>query len=63
MQRGQSKRALLVMIGLSLAACVSPLSGGSAPMTATSAGKVVAVQPRETDDVLYNPGMGFADFI
>ena len=62
MQRGRSKRALLVMIGLSLAACVPPLSGGSDPMTATSAGKVVAVQPRETDDVLYNPGMGFADF-
>ena len=31
MQREDGKRALLVMLGLSVAACVSPLGGGSGP--------------------------------
>ncbi|HNI69408.1 MAG TPA: beta-galactosidase, partial [Nitrospira sp.] len=62
MQRKVWKRALLVMLGLSVAACVSPSGGGSDRIGATSAGKLVTVQPREIDDVLYNPGMGFADF-
>ncbi|MCC6964843.1 MAG: DUF4832 domain-containing protein [Nitrospira sp.] len=62
MQGAGWKQALLIMMGLSLAACVSPLSGEPDRTVATSAGKVVTVHPREIDDVLNNPGMGFADF-
>ena len=62
MSREGWKQVLLIMMGLSVAACVSPLSGGSDRTGATSPGKLVTVQPREIDDVLDNPGMGFADF-
>jgi hypothetical protein len=37
--------------------------GGRSPMTVHSASDaVISVHPVEIDDVLYNPGMGFADF-
>ncbi len=62
MQTERWKQILLVVMSLSVAACVSPSGGGSDRTAATSAGKLVTVQPREIDDVLYNPGMGFADF-
>ncbi len=62
MQREGWKWGLLVMMGLSLAACASPVSDGSDRTQANSTGKLVTVQPREIDDVLDNPGMGFADF-
>ncbi len=55
-------QVLLIMMGLSVAACASPPSGGSDRTGATSPGKLVTVQPREIDDVLDNPGMGFANF-
>ncbi len=62
MPREGWKQVLLIMMGLSVAACASPPSGGSDRTGATSPGKLVTVQPREIDDVLDNPGMGFADF-
>ena len=62
MQGAGWKQALLIMMGLSVAACVSPLSGEPDRAVATSTGTVVTVHPREIDDVLDNPGMGFADF-
>lgn len=62
MPREGWKQVLLIMMGLSVAACVSAPSGGSGRTGATSPGKLVTVQPREIDDVLDNPGMGFADF-
>ena len=62
MQGAGWKQALLIMMGLSVAACVSPLSGEPDRAVATSTGTVVTVHPREIDDVLDNPGMVFADF-
>lgn len=62
MQREKWQRSLLVMTALSLAACVSSPGGGSDLTAATSMEHVLTVHPREIDEVLYNPGMGFADF-
>lgn len=62
MQRAGWKQALLIMMGLGLAACVSPLGGGPDRTVASSTGSLVTVHPHEINDVLYNPGMGFADF-
>lgn len=62
MRRSGWKRALLVVMGLSLAACMSPMVGEADRTATTSTEKVLTVYPREIDDVLDNPGMGFADF-
>src|SRR5262250_3439949 len=35
---------------------------GSSAATELSARRTVTVRPTEIDDILYNPGMGFADF-
>ena len=62
MQREGWTTTLLIMMGLSVAACASPSGAGPDRMVPTSTGTLVMVQPREIDDVLDNPGMGFADF-
>ncbi|MBS0170840.1 MAG: DUF4832 domain-containing protein [Nitrospira sp.] len=62
MQNEGWKRALLLMLGLTLAACVSPLNAGPDRAAGTATEKIVTVHPHEIDDVLDNPGMGFADF-
>ncbi len=62
MQRRGGTRALLVVLGLSLAGCTHTKVDGSAPTAGDRAGKAVTVQPHEIDEVLFNPGMGFADF-
>ena len=62
MQTMRWKRALLVVMGLSMAAYSSPLNAGTDRAGDAATGTVVTVQPREIDDVLDNPGMGFADF-
>ena len=48
-------------VGLSLAVYVSPLDAGT-DRAGDATEKLVTVQPREIDEVLDNPGMGFADF-
>lgn len=62
MRKEDWKWALVIMMGLSLAACASPSSNGSNPSASAFTGNIVTVRPHEIDDVLYNPGMGFADF-
>ncbi|HNA47263.1 MAG TPA: DUF4832 domain-containing protein [Nitrospira sp.] len=62
MHTEKCKWALLLMMGLSLAAYVSPLNAGTDQKGVVATEKLVTVQPREIDDVLDNPGMGFADF-
>ncbi|HNM18374.1 MAG TPA: DUF4832 domain-containing protein [Nitrospira sp.] len=62
MHTEKCKWALLLMMGLSLAAYVSPLNAGTDQKGVVATEKLVTVQPREIDEVLDNPGMGFADF-
>lgn len=50
----------LLMLGTS--GCVDTHIGRSDTAGAYGAGEAVTVHPREIDEVLYNPGMGFADF-
>lgn len=68
--RGSVLALLLMSSSLlwSLQSCL-PLNSGSSDGTAArrdakdlSSGQTVTVRPTEIDDVLYNPGMGFADF-
>lgn len=55
--------SLAVNVGCSLVDSPSASEGiASSGMIIDSPGSTVTVYPREIDDVLYNPGMGFADF-
>lgn len=58
---GNSWRAL-AFLGLVLSGCVEG-RGALLETAAQPAQELVTVYPREIDDVLYNPGMGVADFI
>ena len=49
-------------LGLSVAACVSPSGGGSDRIEPRPQKNSRDCAAMEIDDVLYNPGMGFADF-
>ena len=70
-RRGWPKSVLLALL-CSVSACAGAGSGSpglaqherGAPESASAprAEDVVTVHPREIDDLLYNPGMGFADF-
>lgn len=57
---GNSWRAL-AFLGLVLSGCVEG-RGALLETAAQPAQELVTVYPREIDDVLYNPGMGVADF-
>jgi len=63
--------AVLIILGVLLCTIESGVpidsgfgsTAGAAPNTEVSLlGPVVTVQPKEIHDILYNPGMGFADF-
>jgi len=56
------RAATLVMLLLGTAGCADSLSGMSGAGDVKGTGRSVTVQPREIDEVLDNPGMGFADF-
>jgi hypothetical protein len=68
MKTHRSILAPLVLLLLTLASCVpissSSKNGGRAVQDAAvlPSGRTVTVRPTEIDEILYNPGMGFADF-
>ena len=62
MRRRGWRAATLVMLLLGTAGCADSLSGLSGSGVAKGTGQTVTVHPREIDEVLDNPGMGFADF-
>jgi hypothetical protein len=55
MRRRSLKGPALVLSLVSMAGCANTMIG-------SQAGRLVTAHPREIDEVLYNPGMGVADF-
>jgi hypothetical protein len=55
----QMRRLLLTVVLITGTSCVAPLDKQT---TDLSTPQRVIVHPREITDILYNPGMGFADF-
>ncbi len=62
MRRRTWNGGALVMMLLGAAGCADTMIGSSGPAVANLTERTVTVQPREIDEVLYNPGMGVADF-
>lgn len=62
MRRPRWSRGVIAVLLLGTFGCVDTHIGRSDTAGAHGTGEAVTVQPREIDEVLYNPGMGFADF-